>query len=247
MSQGSGHRRILVVSPHFDDAPLSLGQSLTDGFLASCDVSVCVVFGRTNWSTRVHPTRGRAPAITAWRRLEEAWAARRFGYRSRAERFEEVILRTGSSDPGDYRHSGDLSEDPLFAPIREKLRAWRVGCDELWVPAGLGRHVDHRLVALAGASLVRSGTDGIAFYEDRPYASFLEGAELEAELDELGLDLGREDVSGPISESTHARVRSCYRSQMSDFFLEAQRQDLASERPERVWRPVKPEDQGGSR
>jgi len=27
--------RVLVVSPHFDDAPLSLGQSLIDGDLAT--------------------------------------------------------------------------------------------------------------------------------------------------------------------------------------------------------------------
>ncbi|MCZ7629358.1 MAG: hypothetical protein M5U19_09945 [Microthrixaceae bacterium] len=69
-------RDVLVVSPHFDDVPLSLGQSLTDGELSRARrVRVRVVFGRTNWTTRLHPTRGRAPVVSAWRRVEELLAA----------------------------------------------------------------------------------------------------------------------------------------------------------------------------
>ncbi|MGI9577721.1 MAG: hypothetical protein ACR2OH_05960, partial [Microthrixaceae bacterium] len=67
---------VVVVSPHYDDVPLSLGQSLTDGLLSQADrVEVRVVFGRTNWSVQLHPTRGRAPVVTAVRRAEEAVAA----------------------------------------------------------------------------------------------------------------------------------------------------------------------------
>ena len=240
-------RQIVVVSPHFDDVPLSLGQSLLDGTLSRVEVEVHVVFGRTNWTTLVHPTRRRSRLVTAWRRLEEARAARRFGYRVSAEPFEEVILRLGTLDASEYLGDADPLADPLYLPIRQRLREWRRRGAELWVPAGLGGHIDHRLVAWAGADLLRSGVPGVVFYEDRPYASYLDEAGTRRGLSELGVDLEAVDVSGPIDASTQEIVRRCYRSQMSEYFLEAQRHDLASERPERVWRPVTPQARVGSR
>lgn len=242
-----GGSKVLVVSPHFDDVPLSLGQSLRDGVLSSAAVEVRVVFGRTNWSTRVHPTRRRAPVVTVWRRAEEALAARRFGYRVRSEAFEEVILRSGDMDVASFRGEADPVEDPLYRPIRQCLARWRAEAEELWVPAGLGRHLDHRIVARAAAELVQRGETGVAFYEDRPYASYLDEHDMAAELAELGLALEPEDVSGPISEATQRLVARCYPSQMDTFFRDAQRHDRASGRPERVWRPVTPPDPGGSR
>jgi LmbE family N-acetylglucosaminyl deacetylase len=245
--RGPRHGSVLVVSPHYDDVPLSLGQSLRDGVLSSREVSVRVVFGRTNWSTRLHPTRRRAPLVTAWRRSEEAVAARRFGYHVRSEAFEEAILRSGNLDPSGFRGGSDPSADPLFGPVRRRLQQWEGIAEEIWVPAGLGRHVDHRIVAWAAADLVREGASDVRFYEDRPYASYLEAAALAEELDELGLDLVPEDVSGPIAESTQRLVGRCYRSQMDSYFREAQRHDRESGRPERVWRPVTPVDRAGSR
>ena len=94
--------RALVLSPHFDDAPLSLGQSMLDGELASAEVTVGVVFGVTNWVRWFHPTRRRAPLVRLIRRAEEARNARRFGYAVRTAGLEEAILRTGSTDTADY-------------------------------------------------------------------------------------------------------------------------------------------------
>lgn len=233
----------MVVSPHFDDVPLSLGQSLLTGALAEATaVRVKVVFGRTNWSVKLYPTRRRAPLVTGWRRAEEALAARRFGYRVDVAPLEEVILRTGSTDPESFRGEADPRDDALFEPVLRRLRQWREEGDELWVPAGLGGHLDHRIVAMAAARVVADG-DGsvpIAFYEDRPYASFLDGAEIAGQLGALGLRLESVDVSGPIDPSTQAAVRRCYRSQMDDYFSAAQQRDLDEGRPERIWRPMPP-------
>jgi hypothetical protein len=117
----------------------------------------------------------------------------------------------------------------------------------MWVPAGLGRHLDHRIVARAAAELVQGGMTGVGFYEDRPYASYLDEDAMAQELGDLGLELGPEDVSGPIGEATQRLVARCYPSQMDDFFRDAQRHDRESGRPERVWWPFTPPDRGGSR
>lgn len=234
-----GGRHVMVVSPHYDDVPLSLGQSLLDGALSrAATVQVRVVFGRTNWSVPLHPTRGRAPLVTAWRRAEEMAAALRFGYRVRAVPFEEVILRTGSLDPDSFRNGEGVDSDPLVDRVAALLWGWRTEVDELWLPAGIGRHLDHRIVAHAGASLVHRGVDGIAFYEDRPYTAYLEQSEIEHQLADLGVDLAPTEVSGPITETPHRWVRRIYRSQMDSYFLQAQDRDRADGDSERIWVPV---------
>ena len=237
--QASAGPVVTVVSPHYDDVPLSGGQSLVDGDLSRAEVTVWVAFGRTNWSVKMHPSRRRAPVITLWRRAEEQLAARRFGYRVRSDSLEEVILRTGSLDSESFRNDEPLDEDELVIRLVALMKRWRGGADELWVPAGIGRHVDHRIVAMAAAELVRGGETGVAFYEDRPYAADYDDGEMLGEMAELGLDLEPRIVSGPVRESTHRAVQRIYRSQMDDYFLAAQRKDLELGRPERVWVPAR--------
>lgn len=238
MSLQLAGRDVLVVSPHFDDVPLSLGQSLTDGELSTArHVRVRIVFGRTNWTTRMHPTRGRARLVSAWRRAEELLGAARFGYTVRVQPVEEVILRSGSPDPATFLGTAVLDDHPLVDRVTAMIRTWSRWADVMLVPAGLGRHVDHRIVAAAGARAVRAGLGEIAFYEDRPYAAYMDDAEVAAELAELGLDLVGQDVSGPIEERTQRSVRRIYRSQMNDYFTDAQRRDLDGGRCERIWVP----------
>ncbi len=250
-----------VVSPHFDDVPLSLGQSLLDGALSRCRVRVRVVFGRTNWTNWVHPTASRAAVISWWRRGEESLASRTFGYRYTAAGWPEALLRWGTA--GGERlldETADLSAEPLIGEIAEWLRAVAApgsppaapspGASEsarashssaapelVLVPAGLGGHVDHRIVALAAASVAPSLPVALGFYEDRPYVAYLDDRTIRDQLAPLGLDLSPRDVSGPIRATTHRRVRRCYPSQIDPYFTRAMDRDLAAGAVERVWFP----------
>ncbi len=234
---------VTVVSPHFDDVPLSLGQSLRDGALSSCDVSVEVVFGRTNWTNWVHPTRSRAGVISGWRRLEEALSARCFGYRWHSSDWEEALLRWGVVAGGDrlLDPGADLSAEPLVDQIGEWLvnlvNAPQGAPALVLVPAGIGGHVDHRIVALAAVGVRDRLGAAVGFYEDRPYVSHMDPGQVEAQLDALGLEpeLDRVAVSGPIAESTQKRVRRCYPSQIDGYFVEAMHRDVADGSSERVW------------
>lgn len=232
---------VTVVSPHFDDVPLSLGQSLRDGVLSSCEVSVEVVFGRTNWTNWVHPTRSRAGMISRWRRLEETMSARRFGYRWRSADWEEALLRWGVVAGGDrlLDPGADLSVEPLVAQVGDwlvQLVGSQKGSPEMvLVPAGIGGHVDHRIVALAAVTVRDRLGVVVGFYEDRPYVSHMEPDQVDAQLEALGLELDPVPVSGPITESTQKRVRHCYPSQIDDYFVAAMRRDVAEGHVERVW------------
>lgn len=237
-----------VVSPHFDDAPLSLGQSLRDGALSSAHVDVRVAFGRTNWTSWIHPTPGRARLVGAWRRAEETAASVVFGYRWTAAGWEEVILRHSAGEsmmaPEDILDpAADLSDEPLVAEVAQWLELVtdpaRPGApDLLLVCAGFGGHVDHRIVARAAAGLVGRLGCPVGFYEDRPYVSHLDAAQRAAQLGDLGLDLEPVDVSVAVTRSTQMRARRCYPSQMAPFFEEAMDLDRDVAATERVWFPV---------
>lgn len=232
-------RTIVLVSPHYDDVPLSLGQSLIDGALSRARrVEVRVVFGRTNWSVMLHPKPSRTRVVTAVRRTEEALAARRFGYRVRTEPLEEAILRLGTLDPETFRGDGPVAGDPLVDEIEAMARRWSRGADEVWFCAGVGSHVDHRLVAEAGARLAREDAGGIAFYEERPYTAYLTDDQIAHEVSALGLPMEPRVVSGPIAASTQRTVRRIYRSQIDEYFREAQEIDRSEGRVERVWLPT---------
>jgi LmbE family N-acetylglucosaminyl deacetylase len=227
---------VLVVSPHFDDAPLSLGQSLLDGALSTRRVSVAVVFGRTNWTRWVHPTPGRAPVVGCWRRMEETAAALAFGYRWRASSGVEAILRGVVGDDL-LDPARTVDGDPSLPPLRDWLDAQRRPGRLVLVPAAIGGHVDHQLVARAGADLVAAGAAGIGFYEDRPYASFLSPDELAEQVSLLRVPLRPVEVSGPVGERCHRLLRRCYPSQLDDYFLDAMAADRARGAVERVHLP----------
>lgn len=235
----SRRHRVTVVSPHFDDAPLSLGQSMLDGSLARCRVRVEVLFGRSSYTRWVHPRRSRAAAISLWRRGEEALAQVRFGYRTRIHGLEDVVLRTGELDPGVIRDAGtDLAKNPLVDDLVARVRRIRGRGGLVLLPAGLGDHLDHRLVAEAGRRLALEHDDLIGFYEDRPYASALESEEIGSQVGRLGLDLAPIEVSPPISQSLHRWLRRCYPSQIDEQFDGWLARDREVGAVERVWLPV---------
>lgn len=224
-----------IVSPHFDDAPLSLGQSLLDGSLSRCRVTVAVVFGRSNFTRWFHPTRSRALPVTAWRRGEEAAAQVAFRYRVRTASFEELVLRTGELDPAALLdESAELDEDLLDALVAW-LRRLRGDGSTVLVPAGIGGHLDHRLVAEAGRRLLSEHADRLGIYEDRPYASFVDADELAAVCGGLGPSMVPVEVSGPVTERLHRLLRRCYPSQIEAIFLDAMARDRDAGAVERVW------------
>lgn len=223
--------RTLVLSPHFDDAPLSLGQSMLDGDLSGDQVTVGVVFGRTNWQRWFHPTRRRAPLVRVIRRAEEALAARRFGYAVCTAGLEEVILRTGSSDSATYLDPSLPLPRDLVDEVALAIAGWVVQADRVFAPLGLGGHVDHRIVREAAIRAVPE--ERLSLYEDRPYACYLDAAEVAAVAAEVDPRLEPRPVSGAIGEAKVGRL--WYPSQFDQYFTDAMQRDTDAGRPERAW------------
>ncbi len=228
---------VLVLSPHYDDVPLSLATSLTSGALSQCEVRSLVVFGRSNWTRWFHPTPGRAWLATAIRRREESRAARRFGYRWRRADFAEALLR-GDVDPSTLLDPRtDMTGTPIAAAVAdrvlEEVRATRP--DVVLAPLGLEGHVDHLTVTAATLSPTVSGAVPVAFYEDRPYAGHLDPEGIAAQAARLGPDVRVHEVSGPVTADLQKRVMACYPSQEDPYFEVGMAGDLARGAVERVW------------
>ncbi len=244
-----GGHLITVISPHFDDAPLSLGQSLRDGRLSRHQVRVRVAFGRTNWTGWVHPTPERTAYVSAWRRMEETLASVVFSYVWTAANWPEVILRTEQLTPDEILDgSSDLSLEPLVGELSRWLSAVRRapqhkgssdGVPELLlVPAGLGGHLDHRIVAAAAVAVTQRSGAPIGFYEDRPYSAYLSDEEKARHMTTFGLDLRPVQTSPQVKRSTQVISRLCYPSQMSPYFREAMDLDRQVNAVEHVWFPA---------
>lgn len=228
--------KVLVLSPHFDDAPLSLGQAMLDGAFAGHRVSIGIVFSRTDWTRWWYPNRRRWPLISGIRRAEELITAARFGYRFRSGGLEELILRTGATDPGSYLSPIESFERPEIRSVLDSVSSviarWADGVDLVVSPLGVGDHHDHQIVAEAARRLSERGA-AVAYYEDRPYTAWL-GADAAGDVARrIDPTLQRRAVSGAITAAKHRRL--FYPSQLSDDFTEAIAADEAGAASEHVW------------
>lgn len=227
--------RVLVLSPHFDDAPLSLGQSMLSGFLEPHDVTVGVVFGRSAWVRWFHPTRRRAPVATAIRRIEERWNARRFGYRLIIGTRPEATLRLETTDTTRYLDpEADVAATGELEAVTRLTLRWAEGHDLVIAPLGIGDHIDHRITALAAGRLATLGRS-VGFYADRPYAAAYSDEEIDRRA--ASVDPGLLPLDAAAATTREKLRRLWYPSQFDDQFVAALAADVTNGRCERIFLP----------
>jgi LmbE family N-acetylglucosaminyl deacetylase len=245
----------VYLSPHLDDAVLSCGGMIHQQARAGERVVVVTVCagdpppGPLSGFTLEHHSRWETPA--------DAAAARRAEDRAALDRLraEAVHLRTPDciyrADPATGRHLytsrealfGDVP--PAEAALVERTAGEIAGVlrgvqsPRLYVPLGIGNHVDHQLTRRAAE--LRGGV--FAYFEDYPYAAQEWGAASPAP----GRALTPETV--PLSEADLAakvEAIAAYVSQISTFWnglaeMEAAVRQFAGQTgggppAERIWR-----------
>lgn len=207
--------RRIVLSPHFDDAALSIGGVLLHlgGF------HVINVFTRSNWwrFTQCHEDCSR---VSTCRAAEDAVALRLLGASSENWDLPEAPRRGFFIDEIFSAHLDDQRNDSVRVALPERIAATAAAHDraEWWLPAGLGDHIDHRLVREAAlAGLARSGLRpaNLVFYEDLPYAANLESVAQAVRARVPGFDLEPWRLElGPRLEDKLLALRA-YGSQLS--------------------------------
>ncbi|MGZ3457714.1 MAG: PIG-L deacetylase family protein, partial [Archangium sp.] len=166
---------LVVLSPHFDDAALSVGGILARlSHRMRCDV--LNIFSRQSFQSglRVPPAELDRIALA-----EDELAARCLGFRT------QVLGLSGAQD----RHAlslratlgltaSEVSSNPVFrrdvATVVERLSGWLQGIPLVLAPLGVGGHLDHVVTMLAARQLARRDViarTALWFYEDLPYAA----------------------------------------------------------------------------
>jgi LmbE family N-acetylglucosaminyl deacetylase len=151
----------VVVSPHLDDAVFSAWTHLTPG------VTVVTCFAGdppagappSDWDRGLCP--GLSPSeVMAVRRTEDESALQAVGASPVHLPFVEAP----------YRDAGELTA----GVVAEALRPVLCGAREVWLPAALGPHPDHRLAraaALAAVAHPDAADRKVVLYADLPYGA----------------------------------------------------------------------------
>jgi LmbE family N-acetylglucosaminyl deacetylase len=149
-------RRVIVLSPHLDDAVLSAWSALT----GPGKVQVINVFTGlpssdvlSPWDRLTGATSSRARMLERLR--EDELALSRAGCGATALDFPEAQYRQGPLDS----HS-----------LRAELERIIDGAASIWAPAGIGDHDDHLQVRDAALELTRVSGATVRLYADLPYA-----------------------------------------------------------------------------
>jgi LmbE family N-acetylglucosaminyl deacetylase len=164
----------LILSPHCDDAPISVGAALMVGYLGPAP-TVSVVYSRSRFS-KDFPGNGPEKEITALRNQEELEAARMAGYEVEFWGFGEPSTRKGYTQPSDIfdpakRPRADESWERVLLAIDAAVCNHR---GLVMGPLGCGGHIDHLIVREAFlAACVKHPRLSVGFYEDLPYSNRL--------------------------------------------------------------------------
>lgn len=183
--------KALFVSPHFDDVALSCGGLVGMHAAAGDQPVVVTVFTAGPGPAPVNNPltrrmlslagvgRGDGDKLIEKRRAEDAAAMRELGVTSRLLPFRDASYRGML-----YTNEDQLVDtvSPEDGPLREQIadaviEIWRKTNDALvYLPLGIGNHVDHQICARLHRRLVGAGAR-VVHYEDIPYVLALRASE----------------------------------------------------------------------
>ena len=158
----------VVVSPHLDDAILSLGGSIAAWTAAGERVVIATVYTTGPTLARLAPSM-RKFADYATRRREDAAAAAVVGaevrYLDQVERAFRTPFLTGWAFFATPPARGGFA---TLADVTRALSGVLRAPEHVYVPLGVGNHVDHveTLVAATDLAHARGWLDRVRFYED---------------------------------------------------------------------------------
>lgn len=180
----------LIISPHCDDAMLSLGSTIINKSLGS--FSIVNVFTRTNYTISGN---NHIDFVTKLRKEEEYSVMSKLNIEVDFLDFDDACIRQPYSNHIDSyleQHIDPYSDLSFFRvrrTIRKVLEKF-ISC-LIFFPLAIGNHIDHRICYLIAVELLKQRMP-IFFYEDIPYSSSLNDHELKRMISQLEIDF--EDI-----------------------------------------------------
>lgn len=171
----------LIISPHLDDAILSLGGFLTLMQKQNCKV---ITIFNTAWSIDTNLKEWRD--ITRKNLAEEREVMEQLKCDFEFLDFPEALLRGYAR----WNDALDMEKEyEVFRSITECLSPEIKKYDNIFFPRGIGNHVDHLLIKKLSDN-ASAYKDNIFFYEDLPYSCYEELEDFEDSM-EILIDISR--------------------------------------------------------
>jgi len=177
-----GMKTILVLSPHLDDAVLSLGGTMAEMAQIGRNVVVYNLFCApyhgplSPAAQRLHEGWGDPEDITGLRLQEDRQALEVIGAQQIIGDARDLIYRQSVQGDWLYTRMEDIQGDrnpednALVSAYFSKLAGmFAKEKFEIYVPLGIGGHIDHILAFDMGV-LLHEADYTVKFYEDLPYA-----------------------------------------------------------------------------
>jgi LmbE family N-acetylglucosaminyl deacetylase len=242
--------KIVVVSPHRDDAAFSLGLTVGTWLQQGHAVEIVDVFTRTEYAPffdadSLHQNDRMSFVSAVRKREDEAWVKMYVGQLGRGKlsltdlNLKDAPLRLHCSLDEVLTREPDLTEK-VTHKIKHALEQSRA--DAIVLPLGVGNHVDH-MTARTACLPTDAQAFSLAFYEDLPYAArapqTIEAA-VQATSLAAAVPLSEAFVSEPtdvdVAVKRKFKLALCYDSQMDDAGLQ-QVADFSGqyEGRERLW------------
>jgi LmbE family N-acetylglucosaminyl deacetylase len=238
------HYPVVAVAPHPDDLALSAG-GLFALLRRYCPEDLqrwkaVTVFTQSVYNPYLSQVAGREQ-ISDFRRKEDQDFFALYGISGHDLGLEDSSCM-GVADEDESRVSA--CDDPRCARVTLRIKEFldRVSPHLLLIPAGVGSHIDHRLVIAAIQEWRQKTGSSLLLYEDLPYASEFSLAGIDRHLTaEFGpAESWRLDISSAWDEKL--RGLACYPSQISALEIAAVRHHAeklgAGLYHERLWVPV---------
>jgi LmbE family N-acetylglucosaminyl deacetylase len=219
MTNGS---RMIVLSPHSDEAVWSLGGAISV-WQESCEVIIVTIFDGdplpfSAEQLRETQQRWRTFGETSKRRSEDSMAAARLGCGFVSLGYLDASIRLNADGTFEYASFDALFQQStaldvhILARIEQRLNDLLLPTDQIIAPFGFGGHVDHQLTHALSRRLGLTTT----YYAEFPYYLPERQASLNAFMDALGLTLDCNVL--PSNWQAWVEASLCYRSQVLRLF-----------------------------
>lgn len=175
-------RRILALSPHLDDAILSVGGALRNAVLHGARVVIATLFAGEDpvelspYAAGLHkacgyPGRG----FVARRRGEDAMAVTAIGCGVEHATIPEAVYRIGATGPLYTSHASLFAAHSEGADFLDTVGQLigrlvaRFRPTEIWTSDASAGHVDHVIAVTAACRVARETNTPLAMWVDQPY------------------------------------------------------------------------------
>jgi LmbE family N-acetylglucosaminyl deacetylase len=174
-------KKILVISPHLDDAALSCCDHILDWKKQEHEVTVLTIF--TKFSDKYISDSAKknilacgvtnAKQLETLRKIEDREAMKLLQVRYKYLEFTDGWFRSYLRKPiypGKALFEGIISEDDktLVEKINKRLKGYS-DFEKVIIPFGIGNHVDHVMIRQIAEKIFK--TEKLFYYLDQPYTS----------------------------------------------------------------------------